>query len=180
MRVEANGDGDGDEADGDGEMQEIQNLRRARAEFSAVHLAAQEDVDRGQGQREPCHVGLIDFLDHYVRLKEVDAGIDERKNRGNGGEDRHLPFGLQRDQRGNREDGKEQRGEVERQAKLAAVIELRVPSDVKQECAGIAHDQQAAPGLEGDQKQRGEVENRDVGRKARSRGSARSRAAAEC
>ena len=84
--VEANGDGDGDEAEGDREMEEIQNLGRAGSERARVHLAAQKNVDRGQAEREPRHVSLIDFLDHGVGLQEIDSRIDECQNRRDRGE----------------------------------------------------------------------------------------------
>src|SRR5580692_1581344 len=143
-------------------MKEIQDVTGARSEISGVHLTAQENVDGRERQGEPGHGGLIYFLNHYVSLQKIDSRIDERQNRWNRGKERGLPLRLKSNQRGNREDCKKQGGECERQAELGPGIELRVPANVEQKSAGVAHHQQPPPRLERDQDKGRDIQNHEI------------------
>src|SRR5580704_266926 len=143
-------------------MKEIQDVTGARSEISGVHLTAQENVDGRERQGEPGHGGLIYFLNHCVGLQEIDSRIDEREHCWNRGKERGFPLWLKRDQRGYRKDRKKQGGECERQAELGPGIELRVPANVEQKSASVAHHQQPPPRLERDQDKGRNIQNHEI------------------
>src|SRR5579872_1332407 len=163
VRIESNGNRNRDEPDGYREVEKIQDLCGAGVEISDVYLPAEEDINRGQAQREPRHVGLVDLLNHGVGLEEIDPGIYKCQNGRDRGQQRDFAFGLKRKQGRHRENGEEQCGEGERKAELAAVIKTYVPSDIEKQRACITHDEQAAPRLEGHEDQGRKIENGNVG-----------------
>src|SRR5208282_2445309 len=111
MGVEANRNGDGDESDRHREVKKIQHLGCTSRTRPRLYLAAEKNVDRGQSKGKPRHVSLVDFIDHGVGLQKINSRIDERQRGGNRSKQSRLALRLESQQRGDRENRKEQRGE---------------------------------------------------------------------
>ena len=159
MSIKANGNSDRDETDCQRQMQVMQALEVFFIGIVIPSLSTQDNVDHRQTQREPGHRMLVDFLEHGINLEEIDAGVHEGEEERNRSEGSRFTLRLLREQGRNRKDHEEQRGEGNGQVDLASAVELRIPSDVEQQCADVAEDEQSSPGLAGDHYHGGYVEH---------------------
>ncbi len=161
VSIEAYGNGDGDKPDGECKMQQVDGLCRLGTTRPAASLAAEEDVQGRQCQREPCRVLGANLLEDDVDLQKISSGVYHRHQ----GRHRIGHPALRRrlrQQWRDREDGEEQCGEADCHPHLSNFVEARVPAGVQPQCSEITQNQQSPPGLEDHQGKRAQVQNDDI------------------